>query len=82
MQHVMQYGRYAPASVCRWAGVIAAVPAVLIVGVVAAYRTSAPSPQPVGALGTTRTVHPHPASGRAGVQRLSAPGTAAESHDA
>jgi hypothetical protein len=37
--------------------------------------------QPVGALGTTRTVHPHPASGRAGVQRLSAPGTAAESQD-
>jgi hypothetical protein len=65
MQQVMQYGRYAPASVCGWAGVIAAVPAVLIVGLVAVHRTSAPSPQPVGALGTTRIVHPHRASGRA-----------------
>jgi hypothetical protein len=59
--------------VCGWAGVIAAVPAALIVGVVAAHRTSAPSPQPAGALGTTRAAHPHTASGRAGGQRPSAP---------
>jgi len=72
MPQVMQYGRYAPASGLRVAGVIAAVPAVLIVGVVAAHRASAPSLQPVGARRTTRAVHPRPVGARAGGQSLSA----------
>jgi hypothetical protein len=65
---------------CGWAGVIAAAPAVLIVGVAAAHRVSAPSSQPADALGTTRAVHPHPASGR-GRPEAERTSTAAEPQD-
>ena len=60
--------------VSGWVAAIVAAPAVLIVGVVAAHRASAPSMQRVGADWTAPAVNPHSASvgTDAGGQSLSA----------
>ena len=58
---VMQYGCMDLLRVSGWAAVIVAVPAVLIVGVVAAHRASASSRQPAGDRKTAPAVTPHPA---------------------
>ena len=59
---VMQYGCMDLLRVSGWAAVIVAVPAALIVGVVAAHRTSAPSLRPAGARKTAPAVSPQSAS--------------------
>ncbi len=59
---VMQYDCMHLLRVSGWAAVIVAVPAVLVVGLVAVQRASLPSLQPAGARRTASAVNPHPAS--------------------
>jgi N-acetylmuramoyl-L-alanine amidase len=65
--------------VTGWAAVIVAVPAVLIVGVVAAHHAPAPSLHPVGARRTVPAAGPHSASRTGGGGQGQSAGTAIDS---